>query len=65
MAREKEVAAVEKELRWRWWDSQEEIRRHYPKERPANPEVGAGWFDEAAACFCVWDGREWVSLPVD
>ncbi len=65
MAREKEIPAAQKELRWHWWDSQEEIRVRYPKERPSDPKVGAGWFDEANGYFCVWDGRQWVSLPVD
>jgi hypothetical protein len=65
MARDKEIQTAQHELRWHWWDSQEEIQARYPRERPPNPEVGAGWFNEATASFCVWDGREWVLLPVD
>lgn len=65
MATANELAAAQKELRWRWRDSQEDVRVRYPKEQPVNPEVGVGWFNEATATFCIWDGRCWVSLPVD
>jgi hypothetical protein len=65
MARENELSAAQNELRWHWRDSQEEIRTRFPKERPAQPELGAGWFDEANRCFCVWDGRQWVGVPMD
>jgi hypothetical protein len=65
MAAENEFAAVRKELRWHWRDSQLEIPVRYPTERPPNPKAGDGWFNEATATFCVWDGWLWVSLPVD
>ena len=65
MARENDLPATQKELRWHWRDSQEEIQARFPKERPAEPEVGAGWFDETNRSFCVWDGRQWVCIPLD
>jgi hypothetical protein len=65
MATNEELAAAQRELRWHWRDSQVEIRALYPKERPMNPKVGDGWFNHATATFCVWDGHQWVSLPVD
>jgi hypothetical protein len=52
-------------LRWHWRVSQADIRVRYSKKRPLNPKVGDGWFNEATATLCVWDGRQWVSLPVD
>jgi hypothetical protein len=51
--------------RWNWRDSQEEVQVRFPKERPAEPEIGAGWWDEASQSLCVWDGRQWVCVPVD
>jgi hypothetical protein len=65
MARENELSAAQSALRWHWRDSQEELRARFPKERPVQPELGAGWFDESSGCFCVWDGRQWVAVPVD
>jgi hypothetical protein len=65
MARQEGHAAAQNELRWHWRDSQEEIQARFPRERPATPEAGAGWFDEANRNFCVWDGRHWVCIPVD
>lgn len=65
MSGEKEPTTAEMELRWSWRDSQEGNEARFPKERPAEPEVGAGWFDEANRSFCVWDGRQWVCIPLD
>ena len=65
MTGEDQLSAAQNELRWHWRDSQEEIQARFPKERPAEPEVGAGWFDEANRNFCVWDGRHWVCIPLD
>jgi hypothetical protein len=65
MAAEKGLPTTVDELAWHWRDSQEDIHSRYPKERPSEPEVGAGWYDEAHGNFCVWDGRQWVCIPVD
>ncbi len=65
MNRGNKLPTAQNELRWHWRDSQEEIQSRFPKERPSEPEVGAGWFDEANHNFCVWDGRQWVCIPVD
>ena len=43
----------------------EEIQVRFPRERPAEPVIGAGWWDEANHSLCVWDGRQWVCVPVD
>jgi hypothetical protein len=65
MAAENGLAEAQKALRWHWRESQMEIKVRYPTNRPPNPTSGDGWFNEATATFCVWDGRHWVSLPVD
>lgn len=65
MARENELTVAPRNSRWHWRDSQEEIQARFPREQPVQPEVGAGWFDEAHGCFCVWNGRHWVGIPVD
>jgi hypothetical protein len=50
---------------WRWRDSQEEVRATWPREEPAEPQTGQGWFDEGTSCIYVWDGDEWVCIPAD
>jgi hypothetical protein len=65
MNRENGLPTTQDELRWHWRDSQEEIRARYPRERPTQPVIGAGWLDEANGSLHVWDGRQWVSIPVD
>jgi hypothetical protein len=65
MERENGLPTRRGEPRWHWQDSQEDLRVRFPKERPVEPEIGSGWHDEASGSFCVWDGRQWVCVPVD
>ena len=65
MSRENGLPTASKEQPWHWRDSQEDITMRFPKEPPAEPEIGSGWWDEAHRCLCVWDGRQWVSVPLD
>lgn len=65
MPSEKELPTTQEELRWHWRDSQEDILARFPRERPIEPNVGTGWFDESNGSLCVWDGRQWVCIPVD
>ena len=65
MLRENGLPIAPNDRRWNWRDSQEDIQARFPRERPAEPELGAGWWDEANHCCCVWDGRHWVCVPLD
>ena len=37
----------------------------YPTEEPAEPEIGAAWFNSATNCLYIWDGVEWICVPLD
>ena len=65
MDRENGLPTGPEERRWHWRDSQEDLQARFPRERPAEPTTGSGWWDEASGCLCVWDGRQWVSVPLD
>jgi hypothetical protein len=65
MAPEKRLLSRLGETEWHWRDSQVDAPTCFPKERPAEPLVGSGWWDETSRCLCVWDGRQWVAVPLD
>lgn len=53
---------------WHWRDCQNcrlELMQIWPREEPAAPQVGQGWYDEQESCLYVWDGDEWVTVPLD
>jgi hypothetical protein len=54
----------ELERHWYWRDSQLNVAA-YPTEEPADPEVGAAWFSSATNCLYIWDGVEWICVPLD
>jgi hypothetical protein len=65
MARANGLPATKDERLWHWRDSQEDILAKFPKQPPAEPQTGCGWWDETHHSLCVWDGRQWVCVPMD
>ena len=62
------VKVTEQEERlavWYWADVQIDVRAEFPTEEPADPEIGAGWYDPTTCCLCLWDGFQWVCVPQD
>jgi hypothetical protein len=59
------VQQEERESRWHWRDLQLEDLSVYPTEEPEEPKFGDRWYDAEAHCLCVWDGIEWVEVPLD
>jgi hypothetical protein len=55
----------ESRQRWHWREMQLEISWQIPTAEPANPRLGASWFDPKTGCLYVWDGAEWVCEPRD
>ena len=54
----------ELEVRWHWRELQLDLACH-PTEEPDEPEIGMGWFNAALNCLCIWDGVEWICVPLD
>lgn len=50
---------------WYWSDVQLDDLASFPTQAPERPEVGAGWYDPEEECLYVWDGAEWVTVPLD
>ena len=59
------VTREEHVVHWHWDEVQLEEPSTFPTEEPQNPEIGAGWHDPETDCLCVWDGVEWVCMPMD
>jgi hypothetical protein len=55
----------ERQILWYWRDIQVEDIFEYPTEEPAEPQFGERWYDPDGHCLCIWDGIEWVSVPLD
>jgi hypothetical protein len=50
---------------WYWRDLQIEIAMEFPTEEPTDPEDGVEWYDPQTCCLCIWDGLEWMCVPLD
>jgi hypothetical protein len=55
----------ERPVRWYWRDLQIDLTVEFPTEEPAEPEIGAGWYNQQSYCLCIWDGHDWVCVPLD
>jgi hypothetical protein len=53
------------QARWHWRDLQVDVNRRFPTEEPAEPRTGTGWYNPAIERLYVWDGGEWVCVPLD
>jgi hypothetical protein len=60
-----QVQVEERQARWHWRDIQLDALVDFPTEEPAQPEIGCAWYDAAEHCLCIWDGIEWVCVPLD
>jgi hypothetical protein len=56
---------LRREVRWHWRELQVENIHEYPTREPREPQVGERWYDQSAHCLCIWDGIEWVTVPLD
>ncbi len=61
--RRKEVEEPRPRCHWR--ELQLDISVYYPTEAPAEPKVGQGGYDPMHRCLCIWDGMEWMPVPLD
>jgi hypothetical protein len=51
-----------------WRDAQVATKldlREFPREEPAHPDKGQGWYDDETENLFVWDGAGWVTVPKD
>jgi hypothetical protein len=55
----------ERNLQWHWRDAELDDFSQYPAEEPAEPKVGTIWLNPDLNCLYVWDGIEWVAMPLD
>jgi hypothetical protein len=55
----------ERQMEWYWRECQLGKLTQLPTEEPQNPEAGAAWYDPHEHCVCIWDGMEWMAIPLD
>jgi hypothetical protein len=55
----------ERPIHWHWREIQIDAVAEYPTEEPEEPELGCGWYDPVEHCLCIWDGIEWMCVPLD
>jgi hypothetical protein len=54
-----------REIRWHWDEVQVGDLSAFPTEEPQEPERGAGWYDLETKSLQMWDGVQWVCVPMD
>ncbi len=59
------VEQEEQTDRWHWRDLQLEDDTGLTTEEPTDPQIGDRWYDRQSHSLCIWDGIEWVAVPLD